>query len=96
MTHEEDQAEKGDLLISAQQRLVREMEEISHRDEAGHVVKDMVTSTACLLPLIAPEFVPQVTTIYTPERIEKMLLEFGERLLSSQAQWANRWNKRRG
>lgn len=103
MTQETEDAEQdatdeseNDLLESAQERLIREMEGISHEDEAGRAVKDMVTSTAWLLPLITPEFKPELTTIYTPKKVEELLTKFGHRLLESQAQWANRWNKRRG
>lgn len=92
---QQDHEEEDQFLRTAQERLIKTMEEISHEDEAGRAVKNLVTSTAVMLPLVAPEFVPDLTTIYTPERVEELLMRFGERLLSTQAEWATRWNKRR-
>ena len=91
MSHRDD-----DILTLAQSRFIDAMREISHEDEAGRAVKDLVTSTLCMIPLVTPEFVPEVPTIYTPERVEKLLQAYGERLLESQAEWATRWNLRRG
>lgn len=89
--------EKEDVLHSAQQRLIQAMDDIPHEnDEAGRAVKEMVTSTACLLPLVIPEFLPEADArILTKDQMEELLMKFGERLLETQAEWANRWNGRR-
>lgn len=92
---DEDHQDEDQFLKTAQEKLIEAMEEISHEDEAGCAVKNLVSSTAIMLPLVAHEFIPETTTIFTPERVEEMLNRFGERLLSTQAEWATRWNKRR-
>jgi hypothetical protein len=96
MSQEDLDQEGEDILRSAQSRLIQSMSEISHDDEAGRAVKDLVTSTTCLLPIVAGEFRPEVTTIMSPDAVEELLTKFGQRLLESQAEWAARWNKRRG
>lgn len=89
-------AESDSFLETAQKRLIREMEEISHEDEAGSAVKNLVTSTATLVPLITSEFLPEAdAAIYSKARLQKLLQDFGERLLETQVEWANRWNRRR-
>ena len=90
-------AKQKDILESAQQRLIGVMIDIPHEnDEAGRAVKDLVTSTACLLPLVIPEFLPEVdAVILSKAKMEALLYEFGERLLTTQAEWAKRWNGRR-
>jgi len=89
--------QEHDFLESARRRLIREMERIPHEDEAGRVLKDVVTSTATILPLLVPEFLPEThAAIYSRERMERLLTEFAHRLLQTQAEWANRWNDRRG
>lgn len=89
-------AESDSFLETAQKRLIKEMEEISHEDEAGSAVKNLVTSTATLVPLIASEFLPEADAeIYSKERLRKLLERYGDRILETQVEWANRWNRRR-
>lgn len=88
---------EDDILGSARRRLIDEMAKISHEDEAGRVLKDVVTSTATLIPLFVSEFIPEADAeIYSKERMRQLLMAFGDQLLQSQADWAARWNKRRG
>jgi len=79
----------------AQARLLSAMMLIRHDDEAGHAVKDLLTSTATLLPLIIPTFVGSNAEIYSPKRMQQYLSEFAEELLLTQARWAREWEYKR-